>query len=66
MLNLYTALYLCIRYNYLARSSFTHFSGPLATTVAARGRSSNSAISPETRFFTNITVSGILNQLETS
>lgn len=29
-----------------ARSSFTHFNGPLATTVAARGLSSSSAISP--------------------
>lgn len=29
-----------------ARSSFTHFNGPLATTVAARGLSNSSAISP--------------------
>jgi len=32
-----------------ARSSFTHFNGPLATTVAARGLSSSSAISPVTK-----------------
>lgn len=30
----------------LARSSLTHFRGPLATTVAALGRSSSKAISP--------------------
>jgi len=30
----------------LERSILTHFSRPRATTVAARGRSSNNAISP--------------------
>ena len=39
-------LYLKIE-SYLPRSSLTHFSGPLAVTVAARGRSNNNAISPK-------------------
>lgn len=33
-----------------ALSSLTHFNGPRATTVAARGLSNNKAISPETEW----------------